>query len=64
MLERAPHLRQDEAVCDPHSGLGTRISCQKVNLYLELGIYLHCHGNLYFFLAVFGLMILFDPGNL
>ena len=30
VLERAPPLPEDEAVCDPHSGLGTRVPGQKV----------------------------------
>lgn len=31
LLERAPPLPEDEAVCYPHSGLGSRISCEKVH---------------------------------
>lgn len=30
MLERAPPLPEDEAVCNPHTGLGTRLSCKEV----------------------------------
>ena len=30
LLERAPPLPEDEAVRYPHSGLGSRISCEKV----------------------------------
>ena len=35
MLERTPPLPEDEAVCHPHSGLGTRVSCQKVCISLS-----------------------------
>lgn len=42
MLEREPPLPEDEAVCDPHSGLGTRISCKKVCINLPCDVNRFC----------------------
>ena len=42
MLERASPLPEDEAICDPHSGLGTRISCKKVCINLPCDVNSFC----------------------